>query len=53
VAHWKIRPEAKWKEFSFNQPYAKGLKRLRRRSREWDDYARLVEQKALPHRSGS
>lgn len=29
MAHWEDRPEAKWKEFRFNQPYAKGLKRLR------------------------
>src|SRR5207237_6616502 len=27
--HWQNRPEPKWKEFRFNQPYAKGLKRLR------------------------
>ncbi len=27
--HWKHRPEPRWKEFQFNQPYAKGLKRLR------------------------
>ena len=29
MAHWEHRDEAKWKEFRFNQPYAKGLKRLR------------------------
>lgn len=29
MAHWQNRPEAKWQEFRFNQPYAKGLKRLR------------------------
>jgi len=29
VAHWEHRPEAKWKDFQFNQPYAKGLKRLK------------------------
>ncbi len=29
MAHWERRPEASWKEFRFNQPYAKGLKRLR------------------------
>lgn len=29
MAHWQNRPEAKWKDFRFNQPYAKGLKRLR------------------------
>jgi hypothetical protein len=29
VKHWEQRPEAKWAQFQFNQPYAKGLKRLR------------------------
>src|SRR5436189_5813114 len=29
MAHWEHRPEPKWKEFKFNQPYAKGLKRLK------------------------
>src|SRR5262245_2257022 len=29
MAHWEHRPEARWKEFKFNQPYAKGLARLR------------------------
>jgi len=29
MAHWENRPEAKWKQFQFNQPYAKGLKRLK------------------------
>ncbi len=29
MAHWKDRPEERWKDFRFNQPYAKGLKRLR------------------------
>ena len=28
MAHWENRPEPNWKEFKFNQPYAKGLKRL-------------------------
>lgn len=27
MAHWEHRNEAKWKNFEFNQPYAKGLKR--------------------------
>src|SRR5436190_23377087 len=27
--HWETRPEPKWKDFQFNQPYAKGLARLR------------------------
>lgn len=30
MAHWEHRPEAKWKDFQFNQPYAKGLERLKR-----------------------
>jgi hypothetical protein len=29
MAHWQHRDEPKWKEFRFNQPYAKGLRRLR------------------------
>jgi len=29
MPHWDDRPEAKWRSFRFNQPYAKGLKRLR------------------------
>src|SRR6478672_4964979 len=29
MAHWEHRPEKKWKDFRFNQPYAKGLKRLK------------------------
>jgi hypothetical protein len=29
MAHWEHRPEAKWKDFQFNQPYAKGLTRLK------------------------
>jgi len=29
MAHWEHRPEPRWKEFRFNQPYAKGLARLR------------------------
>ena len=29
MAHWKHRPEERWKEFEFGQPYAKGLARLR------------------------
>jgi hypothetical protein len=27
--HWEHRPEPRWREFQFNQPYAKGLARLR------------------------
>ena len=29
MSHWEHRPEPRWKDFKFNQPYAKGLKRLR------------------------
>jgi hypothetical protein len=29
MAHWEHRPEASWSTFEFNQPYAKGLRRLR------------------------
>ncbi len=29
MAHWEHRPETRWKEFRFNQPYARGLRRLR------------------------
>ncbi len=29
MAHWEHRDEPRWKSFKFNQPYAKGLKRLR------------------------
>ncbi len=29
MAHWENRPEANWPKFEFNQPYAKGLQRLR------------------------
>jgi hypothetical protein len=29
MAHWENRPEESWKRFRFNQPYAKGLRRLR------------------------
>ena len=29
MSHWEHRPEPKWKSFQFNQPYAKGLKRLK------------------------
>src|SRR3954465_5711547 len=27
--HWEHRPEPNWQRFKYNQPYAKGLKRLR------------------------
>src|SRR5580704_14794716 len=29
MPHWDHRPEPRWKDFRFNQPYAKGLARLR------------------------
>jgi hypothetical protein len=29
MAHWEHRDEARWKDFKFNQPYARGLRRLR------------------------
>ncbi len=29
MAHWEHRDEPKWKRFEYNQPYAKGLRRLR------------------------
>jgi hypothetical protein len=29
VAHWEHRSEAAWQKFKFNQPYEKGLKRLK------------------------
>src|SRR5258705_4877106 len=29
MAHWEHRAEPRWQQFRFNQPYAKGLKRLR------------------------
>jgi hypothetical protein len=29
VAHWEHRPEPGWAKFRYNQPYAKGLRRLR------------------------
>jgi hypothetical protein len=29
MAHWQHRPEAGWEKFQFNQPYTKGLRRLK------------------------
>jgi hypothetical protein len=29
MAHWEHRPEPNWQRFRFNQPYARGLQRLR------------------------
>jgi hypothetical protein len=30
VKHWEKRPEPNWEKFQFNQPYEKGLKRLKK-----------------------
>lgn len=38
MAHWEHRDEPRWKEFRFNQPYAKGLKRLREDVLEKTDF---------------
>lgn len=29
MAHWEHRPEPRWREFKYGQPYEKGLRRLR------------------------
>src|SRR6516165_8334152 len=29
MAHWEHRPEPKWKQFRYRQPYEKGLRRLK------------------------
>jgi len=29
MSHWQHRPEPRWKDFQWNQPYAKGLARVR------------------------
>src|ERR1041385_9299705 len=29
MAHWEHRDEPRWRDFKFNQPYAKGLARLK------------------------
>src|SRR5579864_4398496 len=29
MAHWEHRPESSWKDFKFNQPYARGLARVK------------------------
>ncbi len=41
MAHWEHRDEAKWKSFRFNQPYAKGLTRLRNDVLAKTDFATL------------
>jgi hypothetical protein len=38
MAHWESRPEEKWKRFRFNQPYARGLERLRTEVLEKTDF---------------
>ncbi len=38
MKHWERRPEAAWKDFSINQPYAKGLKRLKEEVLEKTDF---------------
>jgi hypothetical protein len=38
MKHWEHRPEPKWKNFQFNQPYAKGLKRLKEEVLEKTDF---------------
>jgi hypothetical protein len=30
MPHWEHRPEPRWKDFRYNEPYAKGLERLKR-----------------------
>jgi hypothetical protein len=36
MAHWQDRPEEKWQRFHFQQPYAKGLDRVRKVLAETD-----------------
>jgi hypothetical protein len=38
MAHWKRRSEDAWRDFRFNQPYAKGVDRLRQEVLEKTDY---------------
>ena len=38
MSHWEHRPEAAWKDFRFNQPYEKGLTRLRGEVLEKTDF---------------
>jgi len=38
MAHWKNRPEKKWQQFKFNQPYEKGLERLKQEVLAKTDY---------------
>jgi hypothetical protein len=38
MAHWKNRPEEKWQQFKFNQPYEKGLERLKEEVLAKTDY---------------
>ena len=38
MAHWEHRDEENWKRFEFNQPYEKGLKRLKEEVLAKTDY---------------
>lgn len=38
MAHWENRPEKNWEKFRFNQPYAKGLKKLKEEVLEKTDF---------------
>ncbi len=38
MGHWQHRPEPAWKEFHFNQPYEKGLNRLKEEVLEKTDF---------------
>ncbi len=38
MAHWQHRSEQKWQQFSFQQPYAEGLKRLREKVLDKTDF---------------
>ncbi len=38
MAHWENRPEPAWKNFTFNQPYSAGLKRLKEEVLAKTDY---------------
>jgi hypothetical protein len=38
MSHWQHRPEAAWKDFSFKQPYEKGLTRLKEEVLEKTDF---------------
>ena len=46
MAHWEHRDEPKWKQFKFNQPYAKGLARLKDEVLAKTDFDRRTHQKS-------